>query len=30
VSHDRDEAEELADAVVCLENGRVTGIDRAA
>jgi len=30
VSHDREEAEELADAVVCLENGRVTGIDRVA
>ena len=30
VSHDREEAEELADAVVCLENGRVTGVDRVA
>ena len=28
VSHDREEVEELADAVVRLENGRVTGVDR--
>ena len=30
VSHDREEVEELADAVVGLEAGRVTGVDRVA
>lgn len=28
VSHDRDEAEELADAVVTIEHGRVTGVEK--
>jgi molybdate transport system ATP-binding protein len=28
VSHDRDEAEELADVVVTIEHGRVNGIER--
>jgi molybdate transport system ATP-binding protein len=30
VSHDRDEIEELADVVVTLEQGRVSGVEKVA